>query len=270
MIEKLKVVLDDYVAILVSPQEGVKTNHSSLIAFVIMPTSSSSSSDSDDEDELLMLAASSWAEKDAKMVVVPTSREASSARRSEDPKFFPRKNQKERPKATPNPNNHARMAVSQSRNRTKSETDLKASPCSPPVPTKKLSVHVTQISFDATLRDLRAHFHTPIVRMVRKNGEFTGVAFCDYNEDETLYKRALALHRTTWLGRAINVRPVRTPEELQLIVLRRGQAKDAERLKRDNDAKSEEKSTLDSPSKKKQRKKRKAAIIHSRQHQKRK
>lgn len=99
-------------------------------------------------------------------------------------------------------------------------------------PSKKFSLHITQIPYECTELDIRSHFAAKgcavvSIRMVydetgegKKSKRFRGVAFCDV-ADETSYDTALKeLHRSRILGRKINVRPTRTREELSNIVER--------------------------------------------------
>lgn len=101
-----------------------------------------------------------------------------------------------------------------------------SSPPPPPQPDQptKWSVHVTQIPYQATQIDLRRHFYTQCcmiddVRLVLRDGNFTGVAFLDL-ANQASYDGALKLHKSSLLGRRINVRPVRSREELGSIVER--------------------------------------------------
>lgn len=89
------------------------------------------------------------------------------------------------------------------------------------------SLHVTQLSFEATEFDIREHFSAKgcfikSIRMVFDRGlngrTFRGVAFIDLQDAES-YKRALELHKSKLRGRKINVRPTRTKEELSEIVM---------------------------------------------------
>jgi RNA recognition motif-containing protein len=93
---------------------------------------------------------------------------------------------------------------------------------------QKFSLHVTQLSYNATDYDIRSLFSTQgclvtDLRMVYKNRddtarrEFSGVAFVDV-KDEASFSLALQLHRKIHLGRKINVRPTRSREELGQIV----------------------------------------------------
>jgi RNA recognition motif-containing protein len=98
--------------------------------------------------------------------------------------------------------------------------------------TTKFSLHVTQLIFDATEFDVRHHFASKgcavtSVRLVydyddsgRHNKTFRGVAFVDVLGEES-YNIALSqLHKSTLLGRKINVRPTKTKQELGNIVVR--------------------------------------------------
>lgn len=93
------------------------------------------------------------------------------------------------------------------------------------------SLHVTQLSFDATEMDIRHHFVSKgcVVTSVRlvydfdrssNHKTFRGVAFCDV-ADKASYETALKdLHQSRLMGRRINVRPTRTRKELGSIVER--------------------------------------------------
>jgi RNA recognition motif-containing protein len=85
---------------------------------------------------------------------------------------------------------------------------------------KKYSLHLTQLSYEATDYDIRNLFLgkgclVTSVRLVYNKPEcqFRGVAFVDV-QDEDSYQRALKLHRTYHLGRRINVRPTLIKEQL--------------------------------------------------------
>ena len=89
-----------------------------------------------------------------------------------------------------------------------------------PVPNKTYSLHVTQLSYEATEYDVRTLFLTKgcIVTSVRlvyshPGCQFRGVAFVDV-QDEPSFQKALKLHRTYHLKRRINVRPTLVKEEL--------------------------------------------------------
>lgn len=89
------------------------------------------------------------------------------------------------------------------------------------------SLHLTQVSYDASDYDIRSYFSSQgclvsSVRLVYDRDEggkrkFRGVAFVDV-ADEGSFQRGLELHRTKILGRAINVRPTKSREELNNIV----------------------------------------------------
>jgi RNA recognition motif-containing protein len=90
------------------------------------------------------------------------------------------------------------------------------------------SLHVTQLSFEATDYDIRTAFvqrgcAVSSVRLVYdRDGAhrtFRGVAFVDV-ADEDSYKKGLELDRTVLQGRKINVRPTRSKIELANIVER--------------------------------------------------
>jgi RNA recognition motif-containing protein len=88
---------------------------------------------------------------------------------------------------------------------------------------KKYSLHVTQLSYEATDYDVRDLFVTKgclvtSVRLVRPDGQFKGVAFVDV-QDAKSYEIGLQCHRMFHLGRKINVRPVLSKEELTKIAL---------------------------------------------------
>lgn len=95
-------------------------------------------------------------------------------------------------------------------------------------PSKPLSLHITQLSFDATEYHVRNAFVEQgcIVDSVRlvydRDGTtrtFRGVAFVDVADEES-YQKALKLDRSTLLKRRINVRPTKTPSQLANIVQR--------------------------------------------------
>jgi RNA recognition motif-containing protein len=89
------------------------------------------------------------------------------------------------------------------------------------------SVHVTQIPYTATDMEIRQHFYDKGIlisslRMVYDRGvdgrrQFRGVGFVDF-ADEKSYKLSLTLHKSTLLGRRINVRPTKSKVELTDIV----------------------------------------------------
>jgi len=94
-----------------------------------------------------------------------------------------------------------------------------------PTPTKTFSLHVTQLSYDATDYDIRDLFISKgcLVTSVRlcytdrdsetMTRKFKGVAFVDV-ADEASYKEATKLHRTYHLGRRINVRPTLSKNDI--------------------------------------------------------
>ena len=93
---------------------------------------------------------------------------------------------------------------------------------------KPLSLHITQLSFDAKEYHVRDAFVQQgcIVDSVRlvydRDGTtktFRGVAFVDLADEES-YQKALKLDRSTLLKRRINVRPTKTPSQLANIVQR--------------------------------------------------
>jgi RNA recognition motif-containing protein len=107
---------------------------------------------------------------------------------------------------------------------------------------KLLSLHVTQLSFEATDYDIRTAFvkqgcAVTSVRLVYDQDgthkTFRGVAFVDV-QDEDSYKKALKLDRSYLQGRRINVRPTKTKTELANIVQR---TKDlvAEKIRKERD-----------------------------------
>ena len=93
---------------------------------------------------------------------------------------------------------------------------------------KTYSLHVTQLSYDATDYDIRDLFISKgclvtSVRLVYTNRDsetlirkFKGVAFVDV-ADEASFALAAELHRTYHLGRRINVRPTLSRDELACI-----------------------------------------------------
>eukprot|EP00978_Attheya_sp_CCMP212_P033458 scaffold135107_cov49-Attheya_sp.AAC.4 len=111
-------------------------------------------------------------------------------------------------------------------------------------PPAKLSLHITQLPFEASEAEIRQAFVTKGCRIsslrlvydfnpgYKKNGgdrkKFRGVAFLDVMDKDS-YEKALALHssklfldkgrhRGRFGGRKVNVRPTRTKEELTQIV----------------------------------------------------
>lgn len=146
------------------------------------------------------------------------------------------------------------------------------------------SVHVTQIPFKARQSDIHRHFSEQgcmitALRMVfdrQSNGQkqFRGVAFIDL-VDEISRDAALKLHRSTLMGRAINVRRTRALDEIADIVKKRHET--IETAKRQSKEKSSEAGKPQSekqPNKKikddrrpltKKERNRRAAIIRSRQ-----
>ena len=90
------------------------------------------------------------------------------------------------------------------------------------------SLHLTQLSYDATDYDIRSLFTKKgclisSVRLVYDSSAgqrtFRGVAFVDVADRES-YAKALHLNRQVFMGRKINVRPTRTKKELADIVAR--------------------------------------------------
>jgi len=90
------------------------------------------------------------------------------------------------------------------------------------------SLHLTQLSFEITEYDIRSFFESKgctltSVRLVYDRSAtekvFRGVAFIDL-DDKKSYEIALSLSRSIIQGRKINVRPVKTKEELGDIVSR--------------------------------------------------
>mmetsp|Transcript_18513 Transcript_18513/g.27442 ORF Transcript_18513/g.27442 Transcript_18513/m.27442 type:complete len:270 (-) Transcript_18513:32-841(-) len=94
---------------------------------------------------------------------------------------------------------------------------------------KIFSLHLTNLPFDAVEYDIRSFFEgkgclitsTRLVydRALDAGKAFRGVAFIDV-ADEKSYETALALTRSVFQGRKINIRPTRTKEELADIVSR--------------------------------------------------
>jgi hypothetical protein len=123
--------------------------------------------------------------------------------------------------------------------------DLPEVPDVPDIAPITYSLHITQLAFNATDFDIRGHFVTKgclvsSLRMVYDKGldgrnQFRGVAFIDVSEKES-YERALSLHKSTMLGRKINVRPTRTKEELSNIVVK-SQEKVADKIRKQKEIK---------------------------------
>ena len=95
-----------------------------------------------------------------------------------------------------------------------------------------LSLHVSQLPFDATKQRLSAHFEAHGCSVSENKGtrfcfdakgDPTGVAFVDV-KDEKSWRLGLKLHRSRFGGRLINVRPTRTVAELAEIVKKRNEA----------------------------------------------
>ena len=85
-----------------------------------------------------------------------------------------------------------------------------------------LSVHVTQLSYDATREQIAAYFEAAgcsvkSCRLVVQGGKSKGVAFVDL-DDQASMNKGMRLHRTMFMGRRVNVRKTLAPEELQKIV----------------------------------------------------
>lgn len=129
------------------------------------------------------------------------------------------------------------------------------------------SLHLTQLSFEAKEYEIRALFEkkgcvVTSVRLVYDRAPgfdkmFRGVAFVDVRGKQS-YDKALSLHRDMLLGRRINVRPAKTPEELADIVERTKElvAKKIERQREKDDAEENgEKIKKKKPSKKSDKKK---------------
>jgi RNA recognition motif-containing protein len=136
------------------------------------------------------------------------------------------------------------------------------------------SLHVTQVSYQATAMDLRRHFSeagctVTDVRLLfdgrQRRRRFRGVAFVDA-ADRQSYETALEQrHGSVLLGRRINVRPVKSVEELASISAQTKErvAQTIHDLKEDkrqeeieqNGSKRKSKETKNEPSKRKQDKK---------------
>ena len=94
-------------------------------------------------------------------------------------------------------------------------------------PEKNWSLHITQLSYDASDYDIRNLFIShgclvTSVRLVYDRGDrgqrtFRGTAFVDVKDEESFHK-ALELHRTKVLNRRINVRATKSKQELSDIV----------------------------------------------------
>ena len=127
------------------------------------------------------------------------------------------------------------------------------------------SVHVTQISFQATEDDIRQHFvqagciGIQSIRFVYdftsqkdstpKAKKFRGVAFVDLS-DEQSYQHALRkLHGSLLLSRKINVRPVKSKGELANIV-EKTQTIVSEKIRIEKEKKLQVDGTNNSPKKK--------------------
>jgi len=111
------------------------------------------------------------------------------------------------------------------------------------MPKPPLSLHVTQLSFDATDYNIRTAFvqqgcAVTSVRLVYdRDGShktFRGVAFVDVG-DEDSYEKALKLDRSTLMGRRINVRPTKSKSELANIVERTKELV-AEKIRKEREA----------------------------------
>lgn len=156
----------------------------------------------DDDEALLLSAAANWAEEetsDTKESSPPNKPQSSSGTNSND-------NDKQQQQHATNNNNN--------------RSEWKPEP-----PKKTYSLHVTQLSYEATDYDIRDLFMSKgcLVTSVRlvytaQDSEtmirkFKGVAFVDVS-DEASFAVATKLHRTYHLGRRINVRPTLSPEDL--------------------------------------------------------
>lgn len=129
-------------------------------------------------------------------------------------------------------------------------------------PSQPLSLHVTQLSFQATDYQVRSFFveHGCTVTSVRlvydtsiNTKTFRGVAFVDVADDDS-YQQALKLNRSTLLGRRINVRPTRTKRELASIVQRTRQVV-AEKIHSQKESKDKEVGDNDKSNNKKRKRK---------------
>jgi RNA recognition motif-containing protein len=119
-------------------------------------------------------------------------------------------------------------------------------PAAQPPPPTCYSLHVTQLSYDATDFDVRQHFVCAgcIVTSVRlvydyeyaRTKTFRGVAFVDVADPDSYTVALETLHGSVLLGRKINVRPVKTRQELAAIVQHTAEQV-AEQIKREKAAK---------------------------------
>mmetsp|Transcript_58097 Transcript_58097/g.131633 ORF Transcript_58097/g.131633 Transcript_58097/m.131633 type:complete len:256 (-) Transcript_58097:70-837(-) len=95
-----------------------------------------------------------------------------------------------------------------------------------------LVLHLSQLAFDSTKPKVVAHFEnhgctvnsTNGIRFVfDSKGDFTGVAFLEVVNEKSS-KNALKLHRSSFGGRRINVRPYKSKEELASIAEARNES----------------------------------------------
>jgi RNA recognition motif-containing protein len=157
-----------------------------------------------------------------------------------------------------NPPNHrqkntAKSKSSQQRSIPIDKTKLQlTSPAAQPPPPTCYSLHVTQLSYDATDFDVRHHFvrvgcAVTSVRLVydfeyARTKTFRGVAFVDVADPDSYTTALETLHGSVLLGRKINVRPVKTRQELAAIVQHTAEQV-AEQIKREKAAKKAKEST---------------------------
>ncbi|GKY95169.1 hypothetical protein MPSEU_000480400 [Mayamaea pseudoterrestris] len=180
------------------------------------------SSDSDLEDNVLVSMVTTWVNDDADEVEEETLHAS--------------------PKRTRRPESYADNDYITS---TSTST-----PTPTPTPTTEIvfSVHVTQIAYSATDIEIRQHFASKAIsiqslRMVYDRGvdgrrQFRGVAFIDL-ADEQSHKMILTLHKSSFKGRKINVRPTKSKDELSGIVAATSQ-KVAEKIRKHKNEKDTE------------------------------
>ncbi|KAL7566419.1 hypothetical protein ACA910_000901 [Epithemia clementina (nom. ined.)] len=170
--------------------------------------------DENDDDRLLVAAAETWIREQEDSEVLDTPNDLTT--KESDKKTKAKQRQAASISTKPVANSEAAVA----------SDDTPDGALSPK--TNDYSLHVTQLSFDATEWDVRRHFVEQggclltSVRLVYDRGlsgqkQFRGVAFIDC-ADEASYEAAKKLHHSKLLNRSINVRPTLSKTELAMVV----------------------------------------------------
>jgi RNA recognition motif-containing protein len=147
----------------------------------------------------------------------------------------------------------------------RSAGQLHETPASSAPPNQVYSLHVTQLSYDATDFDVRHHFVSAGcavtgVRLVYDRAlntkTFRGVAFVDVADKESYETALKKLHSSKMLQRKINVRAVKTKQELAAIVKQTAeqvasQIQEEKAKKKEREKKNDEKGSISKKEKQK-------------------